>query len=629
MKGIVLELKDISDSREVMESKEPPRIRWFIYIMTVAVICAVVLLCCFEIDEYSKVSGELRTADASSSVISSSSCKLKEIKVSEGQHVSSGDVLFILDVEYAKEQKGILEDKLSDYKNDLSNTELLKNSIEDNTNYFKNDPTDSKYYYRYEQYQNGVLLTAQEIGNSQLNNNLSEAENENNLEHTQESINRKNADLTEYRILLDCVYNDSSYNGSNELVYASFYEYNTNYQKAKMLCNEYKTAYDTLLETYNNSLSETPVTSFEVENAKSEYDIAYSTMVSYQSAYLSDIRSQLLLIENQLIADSENEVLIAALNEYSILKTAVETGVDFNTTNSELQTSYDNYISNYNAYFDDCSNKETVYQDLYTKYAEQSNNMVKEDDVDQAYISYESAQLDVDSIRNTYIYQVQSTITKLEEEIETLEGNRESLEIALNGSENLEEYEKLSGEKLKNEAIVTINSEIDSLEENISSIESQLIEVNETIRNSEITASFDGIVTLVDELNVGDIVQAGNSLCSLVPDSNELKVMLYIPENEISKLKIGQTTEYTFDAIPYNEYGRITGEILSISADSIVDETSGAKFYIAQANLSELSLENNDGEVREVKTGMLVEARVISGSKKAIIWLLEKINFLD
>lgn len=629
MKGVIIDLKDISDSREVMESKEPPKIRWFIYIISIVVLCAVIILCCFEIDEYSKVSGEIRTADASSSIISSSSCKLKEIKVSEGQYVSSGDVLFVLDVDYAKEQQSILEGKLSDYRSDLSNTELLKDSIEDDTNYFKNDSIDSGYYYRYEQYRNGVLLTAQEINSSQLSNSLSEAENENNLENTQENVNSKYDTLAEYRALLECIYNDSEYNGSDSLVYASFYDYNTNYQKAKMLCDEYKSAYDEILEKYNTSLSETPVTSFEVENAKTEYDIAYSTMTSYQAAYLSDIRSQLLLLENQLLSDSENEILVAAYNEYNALKSAVETDSEFTSTNSELQISFDNYISNYNAYVDECNNKSAVYQDLYTRYAEQSNNIVTEDDVNQACISYESAQLDVDSIRNTYIYQVQSTISQLEEEIKTLEGNIESFEIALNGSENLEEYEKLSGEKLKNEAIITVNSEIKSLEESISSIESQLLEVNETIENAEITASFDGIVTLVDELNVGDIVQAGNSLCNLIPDSNELKVMLYIPENEISKLKIGQTTEYTFDAIPYNEYGRITGEILSISADSIVDETTGAKFYIAQANLSELSLENSDGEVREVKIGMLVEARIISGSKKAVMWLLEKINFLD
>jgi multidrug efflux pump subunit AcrA (membrane-fusion protein) len=105
--------------------------------------------------------------------------------------------------------------------------------------------------------------------------------------------------------------------------------------------------------------------------------------------------------------------------------------------------------------------------------------------------------------------------------------------------------------------------------------------------------------------------------------------MLYIPENEVSKIKVGQETEYIFDAMPYNEYGKITGEIVSISADSVANESARTKFYIAQADLSALSPSNDKGDVREVKTGMIVEAKIISGSKKVIVWLLQKINLMD
>ncbi len=82
-------------------------------------------------------------------------------------------------------------------------------------------------------------------------------------------------------------------------------------------------------------------------------------------------------------------------------------------------------------------------------------------------------------------------------------------------------------------------------------------------------------------------------------------------------------------AIPYDEYGKLTGEILSISADSVASESSGTKFYIAQASLSEKSLMGKEGDVREVRTGMLLEAKSISGSKRVITWLLEKLNFID
>lgn len=630
MQGIVLDIKDITDSREVMESKEPPKIRWFIYFILIIIAAAIIFACCFNIDEYTKVSGEIKTLNASSSIMSSSNCKLKDILVSEGQSVRKGDVLFILDADYAKEQKGILERKLESYESDLSNTKLLKKSIEENKNLFKNDSSDSKYYYRYEQYKNGVLLSAQEIDNSQLNSSLTAEEKQNNLKTAKDDIEDKKNQLSEYKTLLSCVENGTEYRGKSELVSASYNEYYTNYKKSMLLCNQYKSSYENLLSKYDSQLSWEVVTPQQIETAKQEYDTAYSAMTTYQAAYLSDIRSQILLIENQLISDKGNKELQKALNSYTELKNSVEQGLNFMSDDIDLKNSYDNYISGFSVLADDYNTKTSEYNELYSRYSQQNNSTkVTEVNVNEAKCAYESAQLDVDVIKNTFISQLQSTINTLEGDVKTLENNQKSLELSLKGVEDLDKYEELSEEKLKNEAVITVNTELDNINENISSIESQLAEVNETIRNSEVKASYDGTVTLVDEMNEGDIVQAGNPLCSIIPNDDELKVLLYIPENEVSKIKVGQKTEYIFDAIPYNEYGKITGEITSISADSVLNESAGTKFYIAQANLSAHSLKNTDGNVREVKTGMMVEAKTISGSKKAIVWLLEKVNLMD
>ena len=174
-----------------------------------------------------------------------------------------------------------------------------------------------------------------------------------------------------------------------------------------------------------------------------------------------------------------------------------------------------------------------------------------------------------------------------------------------------------------------MNSEIDALWNSITSLESQIADVNETIKNAEIRASVAGTVTLIHELSIGDIVQAGGSLCSIIPNGDGLKVTLYIPESEIAKIAVGQKTEYIIDAIPYDEYGKITGEILSVSADSIASESFGTKYYVAQASMSDYSLTNKDGLIREVKIGMLFEAKSISGSKSVMTWLLEKLNFIE
>ena len=551
MKGIVIDLKDISDSREMMESEESPKIRWFIYILLTAVVVAVIFSYIFRIDEYSRVNGEIKTQEAASSVISMNNCKIKQICVTEGQEVKTGDILFLLDSEYTEGQKKILEDKMSTYNSNLANTELLKKSIEENKNLFKNTSEDSKFYYRYEQYKNGTLLTAQEIDNTALNDGLSKEDKENSLASTNSVLIDKKDQLLEYNSLISCIRNDSIYSGKNREVSAVYNEYNTNYQKAYLLSEQYRIAYESAQNAFDNQSSTDNISYSQVESAKLAVDNAYSSLNEQKNYYMVDIRSKIVILENQLANDNENVELQKNLNELNNLKYAIQQGTGFSSTDSTLQASYDNYITNYNALAEDYANKTAEYQRLYNDYSLQSRNVsVTDADVSKAKNAYETSIIDLEAIKNNYISQVQTKITALEAEIKSLDNNKKSLEVSLKNVKDLDTYEKLSADKLKNEAVVAVNSEIDGLRDNINSLKSQLAEIDETIKNSEIKATVDGTVTLISELSTGDIVQAGSSLCSIIPDSENLKVTLYIPEKEIAKVKIGQKTEYFIDAIP-------------------------------------------------------------------------------
>ena len=430
MKGIVIDLKDISDSREMMESEESPKIRWFIYILLTAVVVAVIFSYIFRIDEYSRVNGEIKTQEAASSVISMNNCKIKQICVTEGQEVKTGDILFLLDSEYTEGQKKILEDKMSTYNSNLANTELLKKSIEENKNLFKNTSEDSKFYYRYEQYKNGTLLTAQEIDNTALNDGLSKEDKENSLASTNSVLIDKKDQLLEYNSLISCIRNDSIYSGKNREVSAVYNEYNTNYQKAYLLSEQYRIAYESAQNAFDNQSSTDNISYSQVESAKLAVDNAYSSLNEQKNYYMVDIRSKIVILENQLANDNENVELQKNLNELNNLKYAIQQGTGFSSTDSTLQASYDNYITNYNALAEDYANKTAEYQRLYNDYSLQSRNVsVTDADVSKAKNAYETSIIDLEAIKNNYISQVQTKITALEAEIKSLDNNKKSLEV--------------------------------------------------------------------------------------------------------------------------------------------------------------------------------------------------------
>lgn len=630
MKGIVVDLKDMSDSREVLESKEAPGIRWFIYILLTVLVAAIIFACVFEVDECVRVQGEIKSADAESSVLATASCRLKEINVSEGQAVKNGDVLYVLDADYAIDRKEALTAQLDGFNTDLDNTMLLKQSIESNVNLLDNTPECSKYYYRYEQYQNGVQLNAQEFERNQQSSNLTLEEKQRNLSDTKSALSTKRALLKEYRALADCIQSDCAYNGGNAQVQAQYNDYAASREKALQASEQYKSAYDAAVNKINTQDNDL-VSAYQVESAKAAQDAAQQSMTILQSSFLTDLRSKILVCENQIAAaqagvgGADVQTVSQQLAEYTKLQTAVENNASFSSPLSEVQAMYNQYAANFQNLAADYQNKTAEYQNVCGKYEAQAQNITSAD-VDMSKSSYESALSDVSSVKNTYTAQIYSTISQLETEIQSLDSSRAGLEASINGTEDLTEYEKLSGDKMRNEAIISINSEIDNLNQTIASVKAQIAELDETIKNSEIKAAMDGKVTLVNEMNVGDVVNAGASLCTILPENEDLKVMLYIPENEVSKLTVGQSTEYAFDAIPYHEYGKVKGNIQSITADSVGNEQNGMKYYIAQADLSAISLENDKGETRDVKVGMLVEGKIITQSKKAMIWFLQKLN---
>lgn len=244
--------------------------------------------------------------------------------------------------------------------------------MEKNENLFKNNADDSKFYYRYEQNKNGVLLTAQEIDNSILSNSLSKEEKENNLATTKKAITDTKSQLSEYENLLSCVKNDEEYSGSDAIAQASFDEYNTSYSKANRLCEQYMNALEKVEAAYNEQSSQEKINAEQIENINLLTESAYTAVSEYKEAYLEDLRSQILLIENQLITDDENPELLNAISEYKKLKTAIEQDTDFVSDNKTVNDSFSQYRIQYDILTADYSAKSEEYQNLYSKYMEQT-----------------------------------------------------------------------------------------------------------------------------------------------------------------------------------------------------------------------------------------------------------------
>lgn len=97
MKPIIIDMKDISDSVEVYESRPHPFFVIFIYFIFIMLAAGVGFMYFFHIDVKIKANGIFRLEDKSYEVSSQVAGKVITCNLEEGKYVSAGDVLVVMD----------------------------------------------------------------------------------------------------------------------------------------------------------------------------------------------------------------------------------------------------------------------------------------------------------------------------------------------------------------------------------------------------------------------------------------------------------------------------------------------------------------------------------------------------
>src|SRR5574344_1266091 len=97
MKPIIIDIHDMSDSKEVYNSKPNLFFTYFIYLILTLLITAVMWMIFFEIDIVVKGDGIFRGDNSFSEVCSNNSGVVSECNIEEGKYVAVGDLLLTIE----------------------------------------------------------------------------------------------------------------------------------------------------------------------------------------------------------------------------------------------------------------------------------------------------------------------------------------------------------------------------------------------------------------------------------------------------------------------------------------------------------------------------------------------------
>lgn len=179
-----------------------------------------------------------------------------------------------------------------------------------------------------------------------------------------------------------------------------------------------------------------------------------------------------------------------------------------------------------------------------------------------------------------------------------------------------------------------------NISEELAEVELKLMEQEEKIRQTRWLASMEnikspcrGVVHEIAPYQEGSAVREAEAVITLIPLDVPLEAQVDILPRDVGLLQRGDIARIKFDAFPFQQHGTLTGEILSLSADtyesnSNVEENPDPSSVVTSGRIPQyralLALEGNLKGVPDTLwqiSGMKVRAEIKVGEHRVISYL--------
>ena len=157
----------------------------------------------------------------------------------------------------------------------------------------------------------------------------------------------------------------------------------------------------------------------------------------------------------------------------------------------------------------------------------------------------------------------------------------------------------------------------DSVEE-LYDLEQQYSAVRDRVQRATIRSPISGFILDLGTNTVGAVIQPGQRLMDVVPQVRELVVDSRISPMDIDRVQIGQSAEVRFAV--FKDAYMVSGTLVKLSADRLVDEESGLPYYSAEVKLLEEDLHLLEGMT--LIPGMPAEVLIKTGTRTMLGYLV-------
>ena len=150
------------------------------------------------------------------------------------------------------------------------------------------------------------------------------------------------------------------------------------------------------------------------------------------------------------------------------------------------------------------------------------------------------------------------------------------------------------------------------------------VTAEDQLRRVDIRAPQDGVVEQSTVHTVGGVINAGDAIMLIVPQTDDLQVEAKVNPQDIDKLQVGQKTLLRLSAFNQRTTPELNGIVSRVSPDVTTDQRTGQSYYTIRVSMPPAEIARL-GDVRLIP-GMPAEAFVQTGDRTMLSYLMKPLN---
>jgi HlyD family type I secretion membrane fusion protein len=123
---------------------------------------------------------------------------------------------------------------------------------------------------------------------------------------------------------------------------------------------------------------------------------------------------------------------------------------------------------------------------------------------------------------------------------------------------------------------------------------------------------------------IGGVVRPGDTLLEILPSDDKLLVEARVRPDDIDSVQTGLPARVSITALDQRQSSPLLGEVVHVSADRLIEESTGLPYYMARVKILGEGAGNENLDV--LKAGMNAEVMIVTGERTVFDYLLGPIT---